>query len=109
MSKEQFIMRLSMILTNDDFNRISVHESDDGLELTIDLHYLRCLQAQTILKNIIALNRFGFSIHAIHGFNHGTAIKEMLTRQSRLNHRFSNIYSPAWNPGETYIQIAAIA
>ena len=81
MRKEQFIMKLAFILTLEEMARISVKEEKSSLILTIDFHSLKCLEARKILSKIIALNKYAFALHVIHGYNHGTALKEMIRYQ----------------------------
>ena len=106
MNREQIITKLSFILTDEELHRITVIESNNGLLLSIDLHSLRCMEAQQLLTNIVTINRSAFCLHAIHGFNHGTALKEMIYYRIN-NKRFTKMYSPDWNPGETFIQVAS--
>ncbi len=70
--------QLEMILTRDELMRVRM----DGKVLYVDLHGLKVAEAKRLLLNIMAVNRAGYDICAIHGYHHGTAIKEMI--QTRL-------------------------
>ncbi len=106
MNTQDFLDKLKFILSPDDVERIaSIKGSGNYMVLTINLHYLSRSQAKRLLYTIIAVNRYAFSLHVIHGFNHGTALKEMLRYQFN-NSRVVGMSSPAKNPGITYIQIA---
>ncbi len=70
--------KLRMILTEEEIGRIQMNIKNNETELTVDLHKLSVKQAQRLLKNIIAIDRGRVEMHIIHGYNHGTALKEMI-------------------------------
>ena len=98
--------KLRIILTQEEMNRITSRIKDGKPEMTVDLHKLTVKQARRLLGNIIAVGDSGADIKAIHGYNHGTAIKSMilndlhspriLTKETDIN-----------NPGLTDIRLAA--
>lgn len=69
MSKE-----MMMIFTKEEIERIK--ENPDGI--CLDLHRLSVKQSKRLVNNVISMNRDNFSLTLIHGYVHGTAIKEML-------------------------------
>lgn len=104
---EKLMDSLAMILTEDDIRRIECRwEEDDIAYVVMDLHGLTGKQAERLIKNVICLGNGEFVINAIHGFNHGTVIKRMLMK-TQLSSRVVTLYSPDWNPGQTYITVAA--
>ncbi len=58
--------------------------------------------------NLIALNRTSFSLRLIHGYNHGTIIKEMLWNKFD-NDRLKERKTVENNPGQTIFMIKEIA
>ena len=107
MGCDQVINYMRMILSDSDLGRIDCYAGEDGMiYMELDLHGLSCKQAERFLKNAICVNRGAFVINAIHGFNHGTVIKRMIMKNN-LSNRISRRYSPDWNPGQTYLTIAA--
>ena len=69
--------KMMMIFTKEEMSRIS--ENDHTI--TVDLHGLIVKDAKKLLNNLMALNRDGDDICAIHGYSHGTAIKEMINAE----------------------------
>ncbi len=94
--------KMMMIFTKEEMDRIS--ESEDGLYL--DLHQLTVKQAQRLINNLILLDRDGFSLTLIHGYNHGTKIKEMLSNDY-TNKRVTNKHGVKNNPGRTVLEVTA--
>ena len=99
--------RFKTIFTLEELNRISICEfSNDLTNVKVDVHGLKCNQAKRFINNIINLARSAFRLTIIHGYRHGTAIKEMLASNFENDHvlrRFSDTY----NQGITHMLIAA--
>ena len=107
MSKEQMLGNLKCVMTGEELSRIELCETEDGNAcVSLDLHNLSCKKAERLTRNVINVNRRPFVLNAIHGFNHGTAIKEMIL-STDFGNRVVERKSPAWNPGQTYLTIAA--
>lgn len=98
--------RLKLILTADELDRITISESDNMIRIRVDVHGLRCAQARRLINNIINIPRVGFHLMIIHGFNHGTAIKDMLSTDFENDHILNRAVDP-FNKGVTRMQIAA--
>ena len=107
MSCEQILMNMMFILSKDDIKRITVKEAEGGLTyIDLDLHGLSRKQAERLVKNVINVNRGRFILNVIHGYNRGTVLKEMLM-YTKFSDRVVDKQSPAWNPGQTFLTIAA--
>ncbi|MCH4034724.1 MAG: Smr/MutS family protein [Lachnospiraceae bacterium] len=94
--------RLEMVLTDTELRRIW---GVQGGPVYIDLHGLSCREARRLLGNVINLLRGPASIKVIHGYHHGTALRDMV----RTN--FCNIHVYAVQPddanqGLTTLQVA---
>lgn len=98
--------RLQMIFTSDEFGRLRIGESDNELSIIADVHGMKCRQARRFLNNIINAVRQPFRLEVIHGYVHGTAIKEMLDRNFDNVHIIEHHSDPC-NYGVTYISLAA--
>ena len=98
--------RLQMILTPQELNRIVVRGSDDSLQIRVDAHGLTRAEARMLINNVILIPHTNFNLLVIHGFNHGTAIKEMLETDFDNGHILSHSVDP-FNKGVTHMQIAA--
>ena len=105
MSKTQILSRMSFILAGDNLKRVSIEQRNNMNYIYVDLHGMSCKIANRVVRSIIAMYRFSFVLVLIHGFNHGTALKEMI-RNSIENSRIKSITSPDYNPGITYMQLA---
>ena len=74
--------------------------------IRVDLHAMTRQDAKRFIKNMIALlYMIPFRFDLIHGYNHGTVIKDML-RTDPISTRVKSITSPLWNPGESILEIA---
>lgn len=101
------ISRLRMVLTNDELNRITVKEKATGkIRITADVHGMKCYEARRFINNIINIVRTAFQLVIIHGYNHGTAIKEMLAHNFSNDHICEQFPDPR-NQGVTHMLIAA--
>lgn len=94
-----------MILSTDDLARIKVTMRKNNIpKIVADTHGLSCKQAKVFIKNLICVCRDAFILVIIHGYNRGTAIKELIRENFDLP-RVKNMHSPEYNPGETILQI----
>ena len=92
--------RLNMILTKDDMNRIQ--EYPDRMSLA--LHGKTKKEAKRLLNNVINTIRHPFTMEVIHGYNHGTVLKDMIFEEM-INPRIITKDVPFYNIGETILYI----
>ena len=92
--------RLYMVLTKEDMNRIQEYPD----RMSIDLHGKTRREAKRLLNNIINTIRHPFTIEVIHGYNHGTVLKDMIFDET-INPRIISKDVPFYNIGETYLYI----
>lgn len=92
--------RLNMILTKEDIDR--VQEFPD--RMSVDLHGKTRKEAKKLLNNIINVILHPFTIEVIHGYNHGTALKDMIFNEE-INPRIISKDVPVYNIGETILLI----
>lgn len=79
--------RLKMVLTQSELDRISIFEYVSGDTcITADVHGMKCHEVKRFINNIINIVRIAFRLVIIHGYNHGTAIKDMLAQNFNNNH-----------------------
>lgn len=98
--------KMAMIFTQEDINRVSIRENGNNQEVAVDLHGFSVKEAEMFVDNVIALDPGAFRMDLIHGYNHGTAIKEMVNTPGMLrSRRIRERKSPAWNPGLTTLTI----
>lgn len=101
--------KLELILTKDEISRIISKVKEDGEpEVTLDLHKLTVREARRLIGNIIAVNRERFELNLIHGYNHGTALRDMI-RQEFKNPRIYERKQYSYNAGVTTFEIAGAA
>lgn len=98
--------RLQMIFTTDEYGRLTVDESQNKISIIADVHGMKCWQARRFLNNIINVVGQPFQLEVIHGYVHGTAIKEMLDRSFNNVHIIERHSDPC-NYGVTYMSLAA--
>lgn len=107
MSKEQIENNMRFLMYGETTGRIKVEETYEGLPIIkVDLHGMNRNSACRFISNIIKINRFPFLLDIIHGYNHGTVLKEMIIHEF-FSTRVANKECPSWNPGETLMKIAA--
>ena len=94
--------KLMMVMTKDEMGRIKFN----GRLITVDLHGLTSRMAERLIKNIMALDREGYDICAIHGYSHGTAIKEMISGRLQGS-RLKGKDPVKRNPGRTILRMQA--
>lgn len=100
-------IRLKMILTIEEINRLNISESiNRQLRIVADVHGMKCSQARRFINNIINTVRVAFQLIIIHGYNHGTAIKDMLAHNFSNTHITEKHVEP-YNQGVTHMLIAA--
>ena len=90
--------KLRLILTEDEMNRFFGRNG----RYYIDVHGLKVIEAKKLIQKIGALVITGEKLTVIHGYNRGTAIKEMLIKNN-LFHRSYFTNSVHRNPGRTEI------
>lgn len=106
MGCEQMMDRMTFIMYGDDLCRVRIYQENDGVNIVeIDLHGLNKKHAAKIISNVILMYRFSFRLILIHGYNHGTALKEYIWNDFN-NSRIKDKRCPMNNPGITYLTIA---
>jgi len=99
------ISKMKLVFTENELNRISVQESPQGvIRITADVHGMKCCEARRFINNIINIVRMAFQLIVIHGYNHGTAIKDMLACDFRNSH-ICRQFSDPYNQGITHMLI----
>jgi len=99
--------RFEMIFTESMIDRMRLLTSLDGEveKIIVDVHGLTCKEAERFINNIVNITRGCCVVEVIHGYRHGTRIKEML-RQRFRNPIIKEIVGDQWNLGVTYLQPA---
>lgn len=99
--------RLRMVFTDEEINRLTISEVDERrIRIVADVHGMKCNQARRFINNIINTVRVAFQLIVIHGYNHGTAIKDMLA-QNFSNTHITEKHADPYNQGVTHMLIAA--
>lgn len=99
--------RLQMIFTSEELSRLTISEVDESkIRIIADVHGMKCSQAKRFINNIINTVRIAFQLIIIHGYNHGTAIKDMLA-QNFSNTHITEKHPDPYNQGVTHMLIAA--
>lgn len=98
--------KIKLIFSNEEISRIRIDEqSEQQLSITVDVHGLKCSEARRLINNLINLLRMSFQLIIIHGYNHGTAIKDMLATNFSNSH-IKERYPDCYNQGVTHILVA---
>lgn len=94
--------KLRMVLTKSEMDRLTFNSKT----IVVDLHGLTTKMAERLIKNIMALDRKGYDICTIHGYHHGTAIKNMIAGDLH-DPRLIEKKPVAGNPGRTILRMQA--
>lgn len=106
MSQQILYEKIGFLYKSEYVNRVKWKSNDNRIIVTVDLHSMTCAEAKRFIKNIISLfYQWPFTFEIIHGYTHGTAIKDMI-RCKELSPRIMNISSPQYNPGISILEIA---
>lgn len=97
--------RMEFLLPEGSQRWLEAVEEDDTVKVTVDLHGLSTTQAKRLLNNIIAAIRRPFRLEAIHGYHHGTAIRDMIYTDLP-NPKIQSRHLEFWNPGITVMAVA---
>lgn len=96
---------LRMIFTADEICRLTITEGKNNkARIIANVHGMKCSQARRFINNIINTVRTAFQLIIIHGYNHGTAIKDMLADDFNNSHIIEQ-YQDSCNQGVTHILI----
>ena len=98
--------KMEMIFTKDEINRIVEGLQENADMITVDLHGLKVKDARRFLQNLMAIGQGRQDICVIHGYNHGTAIKEMIYRDLSSK-RLVNKTGVKGNCGRTMLKMHA--
>lgn len=99
--------RLRLILSTEELARLTINKTvDNCIQIVVDVHGMRCYEARRFINNIINAVRCKVRLEVIHGYNHGTAIKDMLTSDFANSH-IEEQYLDRNNQGMTHMLIAA--
>lgn len=109
MKAEDLRTRLKMIYTESMIERIQVLSTLEGKieKIIVDVHELSCQEARQFINNVINLSFGSCTVEVIHGYRHGTKIKEMI-REKFLNPYIKLIVPDQFNLGVTYLQPLAV-
>ena len=101
------LKKLQMVFPDSDLNRIIVKERLAGsVLLIVDVHGMNRYEAKRFLCNLINLVNKDFDLDVIHGFNHGTILRDML-KDDFHNPHVCGIQIDIRNPGITHMKLAA--
>lgn len=106
MSYKDVQSRLSFFLYGEDAERVTVKREDGIWKVRYDAHGKDVLHAKRDIANLISSMTGGALISIVHGYNKGTAIKNML-RKCDFGKRVLSVASPSFNPGVTNITVGA--
>ena len=101
---ERTAFRMKEILTQSDLDRVKMKKEDDGFDLYVDLHQMKAVEAKRLAKNLIALIMEPCRIFFIHGYNHGTVLKQMIANDINSS-KISQKTVLKDNPGVTSVAL----
>jgi len=107
MAVSELMTKMGFVFGMKEQNRYHIESDEDGTPIVvIDYHELKVSEGRKYLNNVIAILRNGCRLEIIHGFNRGTDMKAMVWNCQ--NDRIIKRYSPTYNPGITFIELAGV-
>lgn len=108
MSYEQVVDRIRFLIYGDAAWRVNVlKDADEKPYIVLNAHGMTVAETRKMINDIVRLIYCDtIGIKVIHGFNHGTAIKDMIASES-FGDRLVRKYTPGSNPGVTYMEFAS--
>ena len=104
MRKSELEKNISFVVYGDDAWRVRVEQGSKPL-IKYDAHGQTVGETRKALHNIIAATRDGVNLCVIHGYNGGTAIRDMLTAET-ISDRITDKHCYEYNPGRTWMSVA---
>lgn len=105
MGLTEITYRMAFLLPLGSDRRLVAEENEGRVKVTVDVHGLTTRQAKRLINNIIAMIRCSFELDIIHGYHHGTAIRDMIYTDLS-NTKIRSKHLELWNPGITVMAIA---
>ncbi len=105
MGTELIIQRINRLYSNEILEKMEFCTRNGVFVLQLDLHGLKKYEAKRLINSLIALCNGRFILELIHGYTHGTVLKEMIAAEI-TNTRITEKWSFAYNPGRTLLEIA---
>ena len=98
--------RMTLVLSSKEMARITEGQAAAHTEnYMIDLHGLKRKEAKRFLNNIVNLITRTTELRVIHGYNHGTVLKDMI-REDFSNPKIREVRLSVFNLGETVLKVA---
>ena len=97
--------RMAMIFSSQEMERITEGQTVYTAYYTIDLHGLKRKEAKRFLNNIVNITTKTTELYVIHGYNHGTVLKDMI-QEDLSNPKIREINPSVFNLGETILRVA---
>lgn len=102
----EFRKCLEMVFSKEEIERISINIVDTiSQEVSIDVHGMTCREAKRFINNIVNLSNRTCQITVIHGFRHGTSIKDMLWN-NYANPHVCGMEPTRYNQGRTILTLS---
>ncbi len=106
MTRESFEERMDFVVYGENQQRLktATYNEEKPSMITYDAHGQTVEEARKTIKNIVNVSLVPLCLTVIHGYHHGTAIKDMLAVEP-FSGRLINRYCPARNPGVTVMHV----
>ncbi len=98
--------KMLFLFKKEDVERVSEVIEDGRKIIFIDVHGMSVKEADKFLKAIILLDREGNDLCVIHGYVHGTKIKEHIFNE-KISDRILDIRTVKYNMGRTMLKVKA--
>ncbi len=76
--------------------------------IEVDVHGLNTYQAKTVIDSKLKKAKGAYRIRVVHGFNNGTALRDMIRREYGKNHKTVKRIEVGLNQGQTDLVLKEI-
>lgn len=107
MNEKHVMTRLSRVMSSEALQRVCLDFSSENESwiIKVDVHGLTCRDAKRFVNNIINLTDGGCQVIVIHGYRHGTSIRDMLRNGFKNSHIHHWTASPTNQGITTFVMV----
>lgn len=95
---------LRLALSMSEMNRVEIYQTDEGLNITADVHGMNHRTAQKFIYRIMNIVTGPFHLCIVHGYNNGTVLKEMFRKEFGCR-RIESKFGVSYNKGVTHFLV----
>ena len=108
MNERTIETRMAKIFTDEEKRRVSVDCSGQSACLSVDVHGMDRFECMKYIRNLLALLRDPFQVRIVHGYNHGTALRDLVRNGGMLSPKVTSVSWDTRNDGVTQLSVRGL-